>query len=146
MYEEQIEYREQLLEYHKVSFETVKKQLQELKSKQTLIKSIQEIGILPIDLSRMNTTFSQVAPKYTTAEGIKQINKFLPQKEVKDSRILVIDIKYLPADPKEEGELSDELREYLEEQYGYKVFLIDSSRVNLQDSPSNTHTPPIYFI
>jgi NAD-dependent DNA ligase len=144
MYEEQIKYREQLLEYHKVSYNIVLAQIKELKSKR-VEKYITTLGMTPISKS-VSTTSESVIPKYTTAEGIKQMNQFSPQKEVKDSRILVIDMKYIPSDSMEEGETSDELREYLEEQYGYKVFLIDSSRANLQGSPNNINTPPIYFI
>jgi hypothetical protein len=103
---------------------------------QSIEDVIKQTKLLPVDLSRTN---AQCNYNYVTAEGIKQ-------QTIESKKILVIDMKYLPTDAKDEGESSDELREYLEEQYGHNVFLIDSSRANLQGSQNNAHTPPIYFI
>jgi hypothetical protein len=163
MYENQIKNREELLKkFNNKNLENNKKiestnncikivtyELENLKNAQArhsleqMWDLIQDIGIVPIDTSTQNnqyTTSEGVKVNYTTAEGIKQMNQFSPQKE---NRILVVDIKYLPSEYK--GMTPDKVVELLEESYGHSVFLIDSSAQNLQGSTSVYNNLPIYF-
>jgi hypothetical protein len=103
---------------------------------QSIEDVIKQTKLLPVDLSRANT---QPSCEHVTAEEIKQ-------QTTESKKILIVDMKQLPSDVKEAYEVADEFREHLEEQYGHKVFLIDSSRANLQGSSNNAYTPPIYFI
>jgi hypothetical protein len=84
-------------------------------------------------------TEQEVKVGYPTSEKSKQIENVLPQK----NKILVVDIKYITTDLKSYNE--SDLRDKLEDLYGYFVFLIDSSRQNLQGDVSEYNNPPIYF-
>lgn len=70
--------------------------------------------------------------------------KHLPTEEMKyNKKILVVDINYLPCEYKDNS--SKEVREFLENEYGYTVFLIDKSRANIMDG-INQDKLPVYFI
>ena len=90
----------------------------------------------------LNTnTPSQKLPLKKLNELIKDMGFFPIDTETAKGNILVIEMNYLPSNYKS---LSiEEARQKIENEYGYKVLFIDSSRVNTQ---TNSNSQPVYFI
>ena len=136
-YKEQIYHRIELLDYFiskltgntlsdksiGIMINVLKEQIKNLIEKEsqphksileTLNKQVLEVGLIPIDFSKSSS----------------------------DYKIIVADINYLLSEYKEKS--IPEIEEILEKKFSIKVFLIDSSKQNMQGA-SSTHKP-IYFI